>query len=74
MTGSFNTRHKVFISYYHEDDQKYKDNFEKLFKDIFINKSVQDGTGTLERYKKKSFYWYKEVISSNCENLINSGK
>lgn len=28
-----------------------------------------DGKGTLERYKKKSFYWYKEVISSNGESL-----
>ena len=25
--------------------------------------------GTLERYKKKSFYWYKEVIATNGESL-----
>lgn len=25
--------------------------------------------GTLKRYRKKSFYWYKNVISSNGENL-----
>ena len=24
-----------------------------------------DGTGTLARYPKKSFYWYKDVIASN---------
>lgn len=28
-----------------------------------------DGSGTLERYKKKSFDWYKEVIASNGETL-----
>ena len=28
-----------------------------------------DGTGTLERYKKKSFAWYKQVIASNGEVL-----
>lgn len=28
-----------------------------------------DGTGTGKRYKKKSFAWYREVISSNGENL-----
>ena len=28
-----------------------------------------DGSGTLERYKKKSFYWYKEVIATNGESL-----
>lgn len=24
-----------------------------------------DGTGTLERYKKDSFYWYQNVIKTN---------
>lgn len=28
-----------------------------------------DGTGTLERYKKKSFEWYKQVIATNGEVL-----
>ena len=28
-----------------------------------------DGSGTLERYKKKSFDWYKRVIASNGETL-----
>ena len=27
------------------------------------------GNGTLKRSKKKSFYWYKQVIDSNGENL-----
>ncbi|MCC5424113.1 glycoside hydrolase family 1 protein [Clostridium botulinum] len=41
---------------------------------IYVDRN-DDGTGTLERYKKKSFYWYKEVISSNgdiealCSNI-----
>jgi len=39
------TRHKVFISYYHKDDEKYKyrEKFEELFGHIFINKSVEGG-------------------------------
>lgn len=28
-----------------------------------------DGSGTLERYRKKSFYWYKKVIETNGESL-----
>lgn len=28
-----------------------------------------DGNGTYERYKKDSFYWYKNVIASNGEDL-----
>lgn len=27
------------------------------------------GNGTLKRYRKKSFYWYKKVITSNGEDL-----
>lgn len=37
------SRHKTFISYYHKDDQYYKNKFENLFGHIFINKSVSDG-------------------------------
>ena len=28
-----------------------------------------DGSGTLKRYKKKSYEWYRRVIESNGENL-----
>ena len=29
-----------------------------------------EGNGTLKRYKKKSFYWYKKVIESNGKDLV----
>lgn len=35
---------------------------------IYVDKN-DDGTGTLNRYRKDSFYWYKRVIESNGENL-----
>ena len=35
---------------------------------IYVDKN-NDGTGTLDRKKKKSFYWYKNVIESNGECL-----
>lgn len=37
------TRRKTFVSYYHEDDQYYKEQFEWLLSDIVINKSVSPG-------------------------------
>ncbi len=45
MSSSYksDTRHKVFISYYHKDDQHYRNRFEQLFGHIFINKSVELG-------------------------------
>ena len=35
---------------------------------IYVDKD-NEGNGTLERRKKKSFYWYKTVIESNGEKL-----
>lgn len=35
---------------------------------VFVDK-YDDGTGTLERKKKKSFDWYKTVIATNGEEL-----
>lgn len=35
---------------------------------IYVDRN-DDGSGTLERYRKKSFYWYKDVIATNGENL-----
>ena len=37
------TRHKVFISYHHANDQIYKDTFVKNFQSYFIDKSVHVG-------------------------------
>lgn len=36
---------------------------------IYVDKN-DDGTGTLERYRKDSFWWYKKVIESNGEDLV----
>ena len=35
---------------------------------IYVDRN-DDGTGTLERYRKKSFYWYKDVIRTNGDCL-----
>lgn len=35
---------------------------------IYVDKN-NDGTGTLARHKKDSYYWYRKVIASNGEDL-----
>lgn len=35
---------------------------------VYVDKD-NDGQGSLKRYKKKSFDWYKAVIANNGENL-----
>lgn len=37
------TKRKTFVSYYHNDDQEYRENFENLFEDLIVSKSVEDG-------------------------------
>jgi hypothetical protein len=37
------TRRKTFISYYHKEDQYYKEKFKALFGDLISHKSVEDG-------------------------------
>lgn len=39
----YNQKHKVFISFYHHDDQKYKDYIDKYLSSNIINKSVKSG-------------------------------
>lgn len=31
---------------------------------IYVDRN-DDGTGSMKRYRKKSFYWYKNVIATN---------
>ena len=38
---------------------------------IYVDRN-NDGTGSFKRYKKKSFDWYKEVIHTNGQNLIEN--
>lgn len=37
---------------------------------VYVDKH-DDGSGSLKRMKKKSFYWYKKVIASNGEDITN---
>ncbi|MBQ0066145.1 MAG: family 1 glycosylhydrolase, partial [Firmicutes bacterium] len=41
---------------------------EKRYGMIYVDMD-NDGNGTLNRYKKDSFYWYKKVAESNGEDL-----
>lgn len=41
---------------------------EKRYGFIYVDKT-NEGTGTMNRIRKKSFYWYKDVINSNGKNI-----
>ncbi len=41
---------------------------EKRYGFIYVDRN-NDGSGTLNRYRKKSFYWYQEIIRTNGASL-----
>lgn len=43
MGWYYTQKHKVFISFYHNDDQKYKDYIDRYLSGNIINKSVMNG-------------------------------
>ncbi|MDR3021532.1 MAG: 6-phospho-beta-glucosidase [Clostridiales bacterium] len=42
--------------------------YSKRYGFVYVDKH-DDGSGTMKRLRKKSFYWYKKVIQSNGQNL-----
>jgi len=43
MSSNSSAKHKVFISYYHKDDEDFRNEFEERFGHLFINRSVKEG-------------------------------
>lgn len=56
MYGYYTQRHKVFISFYHHDDQVYKNYIDRYLSSNIINKSVMEGeycTDNSDEYIKR---------------------
>ena len=43
MALDSDVKHNVFLSFYHQDDESYKQRFEQLFGDLCISRSVHPG-------------------------------
>ncbi len=74
-TNKQNEKHRIFISYYHKDDQNYRDKFEKDFGHLFINKSVQPGdieTDNSDEYIKRLIQ--EDYISDSSVILVLIGQ
>jgi 6-phospho-beta-glucosidase len=46
--------------------------YQKRYGFIYVDRDEEGGT--MNRYKKDSYFWYKDIISTNGENLINRDK
>ena len=68
-------KHKVFFSFYHKDDQRYKDYVDNYFSNDIIKKSVKDGeynTEISDEYVKKLIREDKISDSSVIVVLVGS--
>ncbi|MDD3525209.1 MAG: glycoside hydrolase family 1 protein [Candidatus Cloacimonetes bacterium] len=43
--------------------------FKKRYGLVYVDRDEDSGTGTLDRYKKKSFYWYQKQIQERGRNI-----
>ncbi|WP_152629204.1 family 1 glycosylhydrolase, partial [Clostridium butyricum] len=44
--------------------------YQKRYGFVYVDREEEEEEGSsMNRYKKDSYYWYKEVIASNGENL-----
>ena len=43
--------------------------YQKRYGFVYVDREESEEEGTLNRYKKDSFYWYKKVIETNGEEL-----
>lgn len=56
------TCRKTFVSFYHKDDQVYRERFNNLFGDLIVSKSVEDG----ETDSENSDEYIKQLIQNDC--------
>lgn len=43
--------------------------YQKRYGFVYVDREEDENSGTLNRYKKDSYYWYKHVIETNGEEL-----
>ena len=43
--------------------------YQKRYGFVYIDREEDENSGTLNRYKKDSYYWYKKVIETQGEDL-----
>ncbi|MFV0394865.1 MAG: glycoside hydrolase family 1 protein [Coprobacillaceae bacterium] len=60
-----------YLTWSAHDLHSTREGFVKRYGFIYVDR-YEHSLRSLKRYKKKSFYWYKKVISSNGEDLENN--
>lgn len=59
----------AYCTWSYTDLLSWLNGYQKRYGFIYVDRDEDENSGTLNRYKKDSFEWYKQVISSNGEKL-----
>ena len=59
----------AYCTWSYSDVLSWLNGYQKRYGFVYIDRDEQENTGTLNRYKKDSYYWYQKVIQTNGNDL-----
>lgn len=59
----------AYCTWSYTDLLSWLNGYQKRYGFVYVDREEAEGSGTLNRYKKDSYYWYQKVIASNGEEL-----
>lgn len=59
----------AYCTWSYTDLLSWLNGYQKRYGFVYIDREEAEGSGTLNRYKKDSYFWYKKVIETNGEVL-----
>ena len=65
----FGCRVLAYCTWSYTDLLSWLNGYQKRYGFVYVDREEDENSGTLNRYKKDSYYWYKKVIASNGEDL-----
>lgn len=59
----------AYCTWSYTDLLSWLNGYQKRYGFVYIDREEDENSGTLNRYKKDSYYWYQKVIETNGEEL-----
>ena len=59
----------AYCTWSYTDLLSWLNGYQKRYGFVYVDREEDENSGTLNRYKKDSYYWYKHVIETNGEEL-----
>ena len=59
----------AYCTWSYTDLLSWLNGYQKRYGFVYVDREEDENSGTLNRYKKDSYYWYQKVIETNGEEL-----